>query len=149
MSILALAIVSIALSTQTAPKIIHFMPISTIVRVAEMAARDEGYNLDAEDIFLDIMQGKDRKEPIPGYKSIGLYRDGHLVRFYAIRVDTGDIVDPMVCEIFRYPNLLEFKRKTIRNFSTKEVSLEMIMDEIGCDKMQIIPSEASPKSLGR
>ncbi|MFI5097049.1 MAG: hypothetical protein ACHQT6_03655 [Candidatus Acidiferrales bacterium] len=126
-----------------AQQVQRFISTSGVVRVASMAARDEGYNPDAEGIYLNELRTADGKEPIQGYSSIALYKHGHLVRSYSIRVDTGDVVDTTVCEIFRYPDLLSFKRKLMKGFGTKEAPLDVIESEVGCDKLRIVPTRAA------
>jgi hypothetical protein len=141
MSIATLFIVSVALFVQAVPKMTYFLPTSTVVRVAGMAARDEGYEPGARGTFLDELR-KNGKEPILSYTSIGLYKEAHLARYYSIREETGDIADPMLCKLFRYPDLVKFNRETMKAFGTKEASLEVIATEIGCDKLEIVPSNA-------
>lgn len=119
----------------------HVLVTSDIVRVASMAARDEGYDPDRDGTFLNEMRTAHGKEPYPGYASIALYHDGHPVRAYSIRTDTGDVVDATDCKVFRYPNLLEFKRKLLKDFGSKEVSLETIKSEIGCHSLEVVPGK--------
>lgn len=106
-----------------------------------MAARDEGYSPGAEGMWLDELRTAECKEPIAGYASIALYKGGHLVRSYSIRVDTGDVVDPAVCKIFRYPDLLRFKAKTMKGFGTKDAPLDVIESEVGCEKLKIVSAK--------
>jgi len=122
----------------------HIMVTSDIVRVAGMAARDEGYDPDADGTFLNEMRTKDGKEPYPGYASIALYHDGHPVRFYSIRIETGDVADATNCKVFRYPDLLRFKRKILREFGSKDVTLDTIGSELGCEKLEIVPGKGRP-----
>ena len=138
-------IIFLALCFQAIATIKHFLPTSTVVRIAAMAARDEGYNPDAQGVFLDELR-TDGKEPIAGFTSIGLYKGGHLIRYYSIRVETGDIVDPMACKVFRYPDLAKFKREILKQFGTKEVSLEVIASEVGCEKLEVVPTQRSAGS---
>jgi hypothetical protein len=121
---------------------IHFIPTSDVVRVAWMAARDEGYDPNAIGTFLDELRTADGKEPLPGYTSIGLYVDVKLVRSYSIRVDTGDVVDTTTCTIFRYPDLLKFKTKILLAFGTKAVSDEQIENEVGCGQLTVLPRDS-------
>jgi hypothetical protein len=104
-----------------------------------MAARDEGYSVGVNGTYLNELRTPEGKEPIPRYTSIALYRDGHLVRSYAIRIETGDIVDPSVCKVFRYPDLIGFKKKIMNEFHTKDVPLEVIESEVGCDTLRVAP----------
>ena len=126
----------------------RIIPTSEIVRVASMAARDEGYNPSVNGTYLNELRTADGKEPIPGYASIGLYKDGHLVRSYAIRIETGDVIDGSVCKVFRYPDLIGFKKEIMKEFNTKEVSLEAIESEVGCDTLQVVPPSSKRRSSG-
>ena len=130
-------------SQQTA-QVQHFVPTSELVRVGRMAARDEGYDPDAEGTYLDQL-GIDGKYPVSGYSSIGLYRHGHLVSSFSIRIDTGDVVDAVACTIFCYPDLLNFKRNLMKGFGTKDVARDVIESEIGCDKLGVVPTAATTK----
>lgn len=136
-------IIGIPVAAQVHYQVHYFIPTSDVVRVASMAARDEGFNVSLGGNYLDELRTKDGKEPYPGYTSIGLYQDDHLVRSYSIRVKTGDLVDATRCELFRYPDLLKFKNKVMFSFGTQEVSLEQIASEIGCEKLVVVPQNIS------
>jgi len=131
---------------QTEARVQHFIPTSEIVRVGTMAARDEGYHPETEGTYLNELRTSDGREPIPGYASIGLFVHGHMVREYAIRIDTGDIVDPSVCKIFRYSNLESYKKRLMKEFRTKEAALDVIGSEVGCDKLEVVSAEPVAKA---
>src|SRR5580698_669178 len=114
---------------------LYSIPTSEEVKVASMAARDDGYNPDAEGTFLDELRTPDGKEPHQGYSTIGLYSNGSLIHSYSIRIETGDIVDAETCKIFEYPDLLKFKQKLMNDFGTDPVSPAKIAEEIGCSKL--------------
>jgi hypothetical protein len=121
----------------------HFIPTSQEVAVATMAARDEGYDLNRSNVYLNEIHTQDGQEQNPRYMTIGLYQDDHLVREYAIRIDTGDVVDPMKCEILQYPNLLKFKRARMRDLRTQEASLNLMAAEVACVKLRPIGKKSS------
>lgn len=146
MSIARFIVIALLIGSQTAAQVHHVLVTSDVVRVATMAARNEGYKVGADGTFLNELRTKDGKEPYPGYASIALYRNGHPVRFYSIRVESGDVVDATDCKVFRYPDLLRFKRKLLTDFGSKEVSLDAIASEIGCDKLDVVPSRPAHKS---
>jgi len=139
MSIAGFIAIALLLADSVTAQVHHVLVTSDVVRVATMAARDEGYDPDADGTFLDELRTEDGKEPYPGYASIALYHNGHPVRSYSIRVDTGDVVDATDCKVFRYPDLLKFKRKILRGFGTKEVPVDAIASEIGCDRLDVVP----------
>jgi hypothetical protein len=118
----------------------YFMPTSTVVKIASMAARYEGHDPEGRGIYLDELRTREGKEPLPGYTSIGIYRNGHLIRSYSIRLATGDVIDATACKIFRYPRLERFRKETMRDFGTKETSLEDLASEVGCDKLAVVPT---------
>jgi hypothetical protein len=122
-------------ATRSTDQRLYSIPTSEEVRAASMAARDEGYNPDADGTFLDELRTPEGKELHPGYETIGLYSDGNLIHSYSIRIETGDIVDARTCQLFQYPNLLKFKHKIMTGFGTDPVSVARIAEEVGCPKV--------------
>src|SRR4051794_2439417 len=104
-------------------EITHLIATSDLIAITTAAARAEGYKPGVEGTYLHELRTENGQEPLPGYESIGLYRAGHLERTYAVRIDTGDIVDPMRCRILRYPELLKIKRRITKTFGSREASL--------------------------
>jgi hypothetical protein len=139
MSITRVVALALLMMSPMAAQVHHILVTSDVVRVASMTARDEGYDPDADGTFLSELRTANGKEPYPGYSSITLYHNGHPVRSYSIRVETGDVVDATDCKVFRYPDLLEFKRRLLKDFGSKEVSLETIETEIGCERLETVP----------
>lgn len=124
---------------------LYSIPTSEEVRVASMAARDEGYVPDSEGTFLDEIRTPEGKQPHPGYKTIGLYSSGALVHTYSIRIQTGDIVDPRTCQLFEYPDLLRFKQRLMTSFGTDPVTPAQIARELGCSKVDIVHTPSKTK----
>lgn len=118
----------------------YFIPTSTVVRVASMTARYEGHDPEAPGTFLDELRTPDGKEPMAGYTSIGLYKNGHLIRSYSIRITTGDVIDANECKIFRYAGLERFRKETMKAFGTNETSLADLASEVGCDRLVVVPT---------
>jgi hypothetical protein len=143
MSIASVIALLVLMASPVTAQVHHILVTSDVVRVAGMAARDEGYDPNADGTFLSELRTQDGKEPYPGYASIALYHNGHPVRSYSIRIETGDVVDATDCKVFRYPDLLEFRKKLLRDFGSKEVSLDTIGSEIGCEKLDIVPDKGS------
>jgi hypothetical protein len=144
MSIISVVLVVLLAARQSSTKQQYVIPTSEVVRVATMAARDEGYDPNAPGMFLDELR-LNGKEPVEGYTSIALYKNDHAVRSYSIRLATGDVVDATVCKVFRYPDLIGFKKKVLRDFGSREVSLDDIATEVGCAKLEVIPAKAAAK----
>jgi hypothetical protein len=116
----------------------HSIVTSDLISITAAAARSEGYVPGRRGTFLQELRTPDGHEPLPGYESVGLYYDGHLVRSYAVRIETGDIVDPMLCEILRFPRLVRFRSYIIHAFASKEVPASKIAEEVGCDHLKQI-----------
>lgn len=106
--------------------------------MATLAARDQGYVVRHNTgIYLDELRTKEGKEPYPGYASIALYVDVHIVKAYSIRVATGDVIETTRCEVLRYPDLLQYKRES--NFGVKDVTLAQLAKKVGCQKLSVFP----------
>jgi hypothetical protein len=137
----SVAVTMVGQTTTPKPNVTRFLPTSELVRVASMAARDEGYNVEAQGIYLDELRTANCRPPLPGYDSIALYFNDHPVRTYSIRVDTGDVLDENACVVFRYPNLIKFRNETLKGAGTKPVSLETMAAEVGCEKLEVLPHD--------
>jgi len=141
MALLAVpSILSICLYSQ---KVAYFIPTSEAVRIGWMAARDEGYALQKQsEWYLDELRAKDGKEPYDGYTSIALYRadSASPIRSYAIRIETGDVIDPEDCLLFRYADLMAFRSKITRDSGAKVVTPSDIASEVGCKTLKILPA---------
>jgi hypothetical protein len=129
--------VAVAASSQQ-PKATVFIPTSEVVRIATMAARDEGYNPYAKGMFLDELRTAEGQEPQPGYASIALYSGAHPIRSYSIRNETGDVVDPNDCKIFRFPDLVQYGRSVRYGNHRKPVSIATIATEVGCETLKVV-----------
>jgi hypothetical protein len=123
----------------------RFIPTSTLVKIGSMTARYEGYDPEAPSVYLDELRTPDGREPLAGYTSIGLYKDGHLIRSYSIRISTGDVIDANACKIFRYPGLGRYKQETMKAFGTKETPLEDLASEVGCDRLEVVGVKGAVK----
>ena len=130
-----LVAIAVAASSQQ-PKVTVFIPTSEVVRIATIVARDEGYNPYARGMFLDELRTAEGKEPQPGYASIALYRNGHIIRSYSIRNETVDVLDPDDCKIFRFPVLIRYARTNA--VDKKAVPLSVIASEIGCETLKVV-----------
>ena len=103
-----------------------------------MASRDEGFDPLSRGTYLDELRTADCKNPIQGYESIALYQNDRVVQSYAIRVDTGDVVEPDTCKLLQYPDLMKFRQEAMSGFNTKSVSPETIASEVGCERLKIM-----------
>lgn len=96
-----------------------------------------GYTI-GRNAYLEPVRQQNGRPFIPGYASFSVYVGAHPLRYYSVRLKTGDVVDPMACSVYRSPMLSAFKRKTMKAFSTNAVSLGDIANEIGCDPLRSI-----------
>lgn len=133
------------LAVPIAAQVNHALPFYQALAVAKMAAHDQGYDLHKNNFQLEEVLLPDGGKQDQKYTNIGLYRNHRLLREYAVRIDTGDVVDPINCEILRYPNLLRFKRARVQELGRREASLNLISAEVGCDSLHSIggPGPAS------
>ncbi len=132
------ALTSFLLMPQVGGVRLYSLPTSEEVMVATMAAGDEGYTPNTPGTFLDEMRNSDGQPPYPGYKTIVLYSNGDTIHSYSIRIQTGDIADAHTCQLFTYPNLLQFRQKQMTRFGTSPVSRDQIATELGCNHMDIV-----------
>ena len=146
MSIIVAMLALMTSVNQDRPRADYFLPISLEVEMATKAARHAGYYPNRGGIFLDELRDAEGKDPIPGYKSIGLYRGGSAITSYAIRIDTGDVIDDMSCTVLRYPDLLKYKREFMKIPGTKAVPLDQLATEVGCEKLEVVPKMVRKKS---
>lgn len=137
------------LTVPMAAQVRHFAPASPLVAAARMAANDEGYDMSRGNFNFNEILTLDGKDPFPRYMMLALYQGDHLLRDYAIRIKTGDVVDLTKCEILRYPNLLQFKRARTRKLGAHEVSTTLIAAELSCDSLPPVggpgPASSSDK----
>jgi hypothetical protein len=126
---------------------LYSIPTSEEVRIATMAARDEGYDPSVEGTFLDELRSSDGKQPHAGYLTIGLYSGGRLVHSYSIRIQTGEMVDTRTCQLFDYPDLRQFREKLRSNFGTDPVSTAQIAEEVGCTRIDVVHSPRKAKMV--
>jgi hypothetical protein len=111
---------------------------SEVMTIATMAAKDEGYTINS-DVYLNDLRRPDGNEPYQGYDSLGLYKNNQLIRAYAVRELTGDIVELKTCEILTYPDLLRSKRETMMRHGSKAIDLRQIASELACDHLSAFP----------
>jgi hypothetical protein len=142
MSLARLLFLALLLVRPADAQVRRFIPTSEVVAVATMAARNEGYNPDLQGTYLHELRTADGKEPYAGYTSIALYHDGHPVRDYSIRIETGDVIDATMCKVFRFPDLLAFKRRILEEFGSQDVTLEQLAFEVGCGKMDVVSNRS-------
>jgi hypothetical protein len=116
-----------------------FVPTTETLRIASLAASDEGYDIFRRDIRLTEMRGNGSRM-IPGYETVALFQNEREVKSYAIRSATSDVVDLTACRLLRYNNLLSYKRS--KGNDKTDVSARQIGAEVGCVKPDIVPPDS-------
>jgi hypothetical protein len=118
------------------------------VRIAQLIARDEGYDLD-KDIrdprtgekiayWFDSLDGSPQGPLLAGYTSIGFYINTHIRSGISINDATGQTLDMTSCELFDYPDLRPFQEQVMRlSGTTKRKTPEELADEVGCESLRI------------
>ena len=130
-----------------------FIPTSELLRVARMAARDEGFPTDkirtdgARVFFFDIATNAEGKPLAAGYVRMSFYGNSHLIRTYSVNEQTGQIVDIENCATFDFPNLQAFARETQKESGSKPESREAVAQDVGCETLVVInrPFARKPK----
>jgi hypothetical protein len=111
------------------------IPASELAAIAKQIATDEGWPIDQKAYTFDPM--------LPtvddGFDSIGLYRDGHLVRMYSVDRTTGDMVDFMRgCDVFQFEDLKPFQAKIKNKSHARSLTTEQLAAKAGCPKLTVV-----------
>ena len=124
-----------------------FLPTSEVLHIAEMAARDEGFDVQNKKLFFfDLQTTADGKEIVPGYVSMGFYGNGHPIHVYSINKKTAQVVDIGHCEIFLYRDLISYAKGMNAESGRPLKSREELADEVGCATLRILDkSNPTPK----
>jgi hypothetical protein len=116
-----------------------FTPTSELLRVSEMAARDEGFKIDNNGLFFfDVATTSEGKQLVRGYTSMGFYGNGQPIHIYSVNEMTGQVVDIGNCEVFSFPDLRAFARKVQKQSGTRARTDEELAREVGCDVLEVI-----------
>jgi hypothetical protein len=120
-------------------KVNVFLPTSSVLHLAEMAAKDEGFPINNEKLFFfDLITGKEGKELVPGYISIGFYGNDHPIHTYSINKKTAQIVDAVHCEVFLFKDVAAFAEEMQSESGQQPLTFEKLADEVGCDELTVI-----------
>jgi hypothetical protein len=132
-----------------------YIPTSELLRVSEMAARDEGFPVNkvrpdgTRLFFFDIATTSDGKPLAPGYTSMGLYGNGQIIRIYSVNEQTGQVVDIANCAAFDFPNLSRFAKEVQREAGARPEALEQLALDVGCDNLTVIRKAFGQSGPGR
>jgi hypothetical protein len=112
------------------------IPTSEVVRIAQIIARAEGYNIENTKIYyFDIGSKEDESPLVKGYVTIGFYINGNIRSTISISKSTGQAVDMNSCEIFDYPQLKQFQVQVSRLSNSREKTPNQIADDAGSENM--------------
>lgn len=109
-----------------------YIPTSDAVRIAQMIAIDEGYDISNTDIYYFDSLDMQAKPLVTGYTSMGFYMNAQIVNMFSINDETGQVIDMNSCEIFEYKNLLPFQNKILKLSKSKIKAEKELADEVGC-----------------
>lgn len=139
------------------PSVIVHINTGDAVRIAQMIARDEGYDLDKEVrvprtgekvvYWFDSLDEAPQGPLLEGYTSIGFYIDTHNRSGISINNSTGQTLDMTSCELFDYPDLRPFQEQVMRlSGAARRKTPEELADEVGCESLRI---NSKPSPSGR
>ncbi|HEU4415206.1 MAG TPA: hypothetical protein VFT65_10530 [Candidatus Angelobacter sp.] len=126
-----------------------FIPTSEALQVAQRVARDQGYSISNRKVYyFELMLTPDGKPTYPGYVTFGFYGNSNPLNTIAISETTGQVIDPMICVVFEYPDLKPFQEGIQRASQTRRLPLKELMENIGCDTytVQDRPAKKAPKT---
>ncbi len=128
--------VSLLFTQQPRPTV--FIPTSEVVRVAQIIAQDEGYDIRKKSIYFDLLQTRDGKPLLDGYTSIGFYIDAQPRNSISINNETGQTIDMFSCEVFDYPDLQSFQRGMVGLTKVRFKSPQELASDAGCDVPKVL-----------
>ena len=105
-----------------------------------MAAGDKGYDIFRHGIRLTEIATGD-KETMPAYATMALSQNGQLIQSCAFDLATNDVVNLNVYQLLCYHNLISSKK--FKRTDKIQIAAEQIAAEIGCGKLDIVPTGSS------
>ncbi|WP_419807619.1 hypothetical protein [Sphingomonas sp.] len=109
-----------------------FVPTSDAIRMAEIIARAQGYDLDdRRRYFFDLVRDREGKPLIAGFTTFEFQWNGSLVSTIAIDDHSGLAVDTTSCTIYAYPALRPFQSAVARS------APDALRDKTGCDRFRV------------
>jgi hypothetical protein len=122
---------------QTERTIVH-IPTSDALRVAQMVARNEGYDIKNHKIYFFDSLDAQEKPLLQGYTSIGFYINGNIRSSISISETTGQAMDMNSCEIFDYPDLRPFQEQMIRLSKARRKTAHELANDAGCSSPKVL-----------
>ena len=114
-----------------------YIPASDALMVAQIVARNEGYDIRNTKMYsFDTL---DCPAPlVEGYRSIGFYINGNVRSGISISETTGQAFDMTTCEIFDYPELRPFQKDIMRLTKVKRKTPQELADDVGCGRPRVL-----------
>ncbi|GEM_PF-5088485 len=110
-----------------------FFPTSDVVKIAQIIARNEGFDVGNEDLYYFDIKPMERITPmVRGYVTIGFFVNDHGTNFISISETTGQTIDIIGCEVFDYPELQKYQRRVMDILKTKKKTPQELADDVEC-----------------
>jgi len=129
----------------------HTIHITTsdAVKLAQMIARDEGYDIRNDKVYyfdmLPSSASSDVKPLLQGYTSIGFYINVQIRSSISINEQTGQAIDVDTCEVFDYPDLKPFQRMMTGMSKARLKSPQELAHDAGCESPKVLSKPLSYK----
>jgi hypothetical protein len=124
------------------------MSTSESIDLARTVGRDQGIDVDdRRRVTLDLLVTKDGKPMLPGYITLGIYRDLELVSEVSINEKTGQLVDSESCAVYEYPDILYVQKEYAKYTGARPLTITELSSEIGCESLKElrVPAAAPTK----
>ena len=124
------------------------MSTSEAIDLARKVGRDQGIDVgDRKHVTLDLLVTKDGKPMLPGYITLGIYRDLELLSEVSINERTGQLVDSENCVLYEYPDILYLQLEYSKSTGVKPLTIAELSNEIGCESLKELklPAAVSTK----
>ncbi len=113
------------------------MSTSEAIDLARKVGRDQGIDVDdRKRVTLDLLATKDGKPMLPGYTTLGIYRDLELLSEVSINEKTGQLVDSESCAVYEYPDILYLQKEYTKSTRVKPLTIAELSSEIGCESLK-------------
>jgi hypothetical protein len=113
------------------------MSTSEAVDLARKIGRDQGIDVDdRRRVTLDLLATPDGKPMMPGYITLGIYRDLELLSEVSINEKTGQLVDSESCAVYEYPDIVYLQKEYTRATGAKPLTIDELSSEIGCESLK-------------
>ena len=113
------------------------MSTSEAVDLARKVGRDQGIDVnDRKHVTLDLLRTEGGKPMLPGYITLGIYRNLKLLSEVSINEKTGQLVDSEKCVVYEYPDILYLQSEYLKSTGVKPLTIAELSSEIGCESLK-------------